>query len=197
VIAASGIVAEKTSNALEKYNALSRRARAAAEGWRQVSGEPDETLADAIARAGGAAVRAAIGRAKVDGYTSRELQDRFDQFHEESEVIVPAVTAALARGDLAELGRLIDQSQQGAESLLGNQISETISLARSARELGAVAASAFGAGFGGSVWALVRDADVETFVERWRETYLQAFPTHRSAAQFFATRAGPPASRLA
>jgi galactokinase len=197
VIATSGVVAEKTSSALEKYNALSRRARAAAAAWRQVSGGTEETLADAIARAGGDAVREAIGRANIDGYTSRELKDRFDQFREESEVIVPAVTAALERGDLAELGRLIDRSQHGAETLLGNQISETISLARSARDLGAVAASAFGAGFGGSVWALVRDADVEPFIERWRETYLQTFPAHRLAAQFFATRAGPPASQLA
>lgn len=197
VVATSGVVAEKTASALEKYNTLSRRARAAAAAWRQVSGTADETLADAIARAGGDAVRDAIGQANIEGYSARELQERFDQFHEESEVLVPAVTATLGRGDLAELGRLVDRSQHGAESLLGNQISETISLARSARELGAVAASAFGAGFGGSVWALVRDADVEPFIERWRETYLQTFPAHRSAAQFFATRAGPPASRLA
>jgi galactokinase len=197
VIAASGVVAEKTASALEKYNALSRRARAAAAAWRQVSGRSDETLADAIARAGGAAVRDAIGRSRIEGYASGELQARFDQFHEESEVIVPEVTRVLERGDLGELGRLVDRSQHGAESLLGNQISETMSLARSAREFGAVAASAFGAGFGGSVWALVRDADVEPFIERWRQAYLQTFPTHRSAAQFFATRAGPPASRLA
>jgi galactokinase len=44
------------------------------------------------------------------------------------------------------LGVLVDRSQAMAESILRNQVPETIHLARSARELGAVAASAFGAG---------------------------------------------------
>jgi galactokinase len=196
VVGASGVVAEKTASALEKYNALSRRARAGAEGWRQVSGGAEQTLAAAAAVAGGQAVREAIGRARVDGYTPAELQTRFDQFHEESEVIIPAATAALDRGDLSALGDLVDRSQAGAERLLGNQISETIMLARSARELGAVAASAFGAGFGGSVWALVADSEAERFLSRWRDAYLRAFPAHGSTAQFFVTRAGPPAGRL-
>jgi len=196
VVAASGVVAEKTASALEKYNALSRRARAAAEAWRQVSGGSEQTLADAISRAGGEAVRQAIGQARIDGFSAAELQRRFDQFHEESEVIVPAATAALARGDLAEIGTLVDRSQAGAEALLGNQISETVMLARSARELGAVAASAFGAGFGGSVWALIPSATTGEFADRWRDAYLHAFPAHRPASQFFTTHAGPPAGRL-
>ena len=50
---------------------------------------------------------------------------------------------------------LVDQSQAATEQLLGNQVPETVWLAREARGLGAIAASAFGAGFGGSVWALV------------------------------------------
>ena len=60
---------------------------------------------------------------------------------------------------MAAFGDLVDRSQQLAERRLGNQVPETIELARSARELGARAASAFGAGFGGSVWALVSRAD--------------------------------------
>jgi len=54
-------------------------------------------------------------------------------------------------GTWDKIGVLIDRSQDGAERLLGNQVPETIALARLARDLGAVAASAFGAGFGGSV----------------------------------------------
>ena len=57
-------------------------------------------------------------------------------------------------GDLDAFGALVDRSQALAESLLGNQVLQTIHLASSARQLGAVAASAFGAGFGGSVSAL-------------------------------------------
>src|SRR5204862_4044059 len=82
------------------------------------------------------------------------LVERVEQLDIESR-IVRASGDALAAGDLDRLGKLVEESQAAAERLLGNQIPETIELARSARELGAVAACAFGAGFGGSVYALL------------------------------------------
>ena len=78
-------------------------------------------------------------------------------------MIVPGAADALAEGDLDRFGALVDRSQAGAEAALGNQVPETIHLQRSARRLGARAASAFGAGFGGSVWALVAATGAETF----------------------------------
>lgn len=195
VIASSGVVAEKTASALDKYNSLSRRASAAAEAWRLASGRADRTLGDAVVAADAATIRAAISRTPVDGFSPGELVDRFDQFYAESEVIIPAVGGALSRGDLTAVGELVDQSQAGVERLLGNQIPETIQLARSARELGAVAASAFGAGFGGSVWALTSSADTSDFIRNWQEGYARAFPAHRETARFFVTHAGRPASR--
>jgi galactokinase len=51
--------------------------------------------------------------------------------------------------------------------LLGNQVPATMALARSARELGALAACSFGAGFGGSVWALVDRGIAGDFAARW------------------------------
>jgi galactokinase len=195
VIAASGVVAEKTASALEKYNALSRRASAAAEAWRRASGRADQTLGAAVAATDSLTIRDAISGTPIDGFSPSELVDRFDQFYGESEVIIPAVGRALSRGDLSAVGELVDQSQAGVERLLGNQIPETIELARSARELGAVAASAFGAGFGGSVWALTRSDDTPDFLRRWQEGYSRAFPAHRETARFFVTHAGRPASR--
>ncbi len=65
-----------------------------------------------------------------------------------------------------------------------------------ARSHGAVAASAFGAGFGGSVWALVRTADAPAFIEAWRRDYLGRFPAHADLAQFFVTTPGPARIRL-
>ena len=118
-----------------------------------------------------------------------------EQFHAECE-IVRAAGDALSRGDLERLGTLVDRSQANAERWLANQTQETIALARTARELGAIAASAFGAGFGGSVYALVRAADVEDFASCWRESYLDAFPGRAASAEFFQTRAAPPASRI-
>ena len=102
--------------------------------------------------------------------------------------------AARSRRRRGATGRAASQSL--AERLLGNQIEETVHLARSAREAGAAAASAFGAGFGGSVWALVADGAADGFVERWRADYAARFPAHAGAALFFRSDAGPPALRL-
>ena len=85
-----------------------------------------------------------------------------------------------------------DRSQAAAELWLGNQIPETIALARLARTCGALAASAFGAGFGGSVWALVQEAEAPAFLEQWRSRYLANFPDRLPKAEFFPTSAGPP-----
>lgn len=75
--------------------------------------------------------------------------------------------------------------------MLGNQVPETNALTRIARELGAVAASAFGAGFGGSVWALVRTDQEESFKLEWAERYRSRFPESAKRSTFFSTCAGP------
>eukprot|EP00466_Bigelowiella_natans_P005557 jgi/Bigna1/77131/fgenesh1_pg.46_\ len=55
-----------------------------------------------------------------------------------------------------------------------------------ARETGAHAASAFGAGFGGSVWALVDRDKVETFVVDWKKSYKARFGEKQAdVAEFF------------
>ena len=100
----------------------------------------------------------------------------------------------MAGGDLAAFGELVDRSQQLTERLLGNQVPETIMLARSARDLGAEAASAFGAGFGGSVWALVPEAVVEMFRTKWETAYRAAFSS--VSPTFLITGPGPAAMKL-
>src|SRR5206468_6712898 len=118
--------------------------------WRAATGRADPTLAAALASRPGA--HAELG-ALADG-RSPGLRARLEQFLAECGEIIPGAGDALLRGDLDALGDLVDRSQAGAERGLGNQIAETIHLQRSARRLGAAAASAFGAGFGGSVWAM-------------------------------------------
>jgi galactokinase len=124
------------------------------------------------------------------------LADRREQLVAESEEIVPAAGDALLTGDLSAVGVLVDRSQALAERYLGNQVPETIFLARSARELGAAAASAFGAGFGGSVWALVVKAQADDFRHRWLQRYTVAFPARADRAASFVTRAAAGLSRL-
>jgi galactokinase len=75
--------------------------------------------------------------------------------------------------------------------MLCNQTMETIELARSARAFGAAAASAFGAGFGGSVWALVSTSDAEDFRDKWAGYYREKFPERVNASKFSITGAGP------
>jgi galactokinase len=146
---------------------------------------------DAVGR-----LRTILSAARDTRFGADALVARLDQFVAEHRDIVPAAGDALARGELFAFGTLVDRSQLLAERLLGNQIEETVHLARSARETGAVAASAFGAGFGGSVWALVADAAADGFLERWRADYATRFPAHVGGASFFQTDAGPPALRL-
>ena len=198
IIASSGIVAEKTGAALELYNGVSRKAAAVLEVWRAATNRDDVSLARAVQSSpdAPAQLREILRRTRDARYSSKELLDRFEQFYAESEEIIPDASDALLYGDTARLGVLVDQSQAGVERLLGNQIAETIFLARSARELGAVAASAFGAGFGGSVWALIPDGNAPEFVARWRDAYLAAFPQHNEGSEFFVTSAGPAALAL-
>jgi len=198
VVGTSGVIAEKTGAALAHYNRVSRRLSVGLECWRKATGRSDVSMGAAAASSANAHVRIRSVLAGVVGneYSAESLTERFDQFHAESNEIIPKAGEALTRGDLVKFGELVARSQRGAEQGLGNQIPETIELVRQARELGAVAASAFGAGFGGSVWALVDSSRVETFARRWSAAYSEAFPRSARSSEFFSTLAGPPATRL-
>src|SRR4029079_1916668 len=128
---------------LALYNRAAATAAAALEAYRAASGSMAPTLAAALADAPAGSERFRELLGDRDG-----LLGRVEQFAREA-AIVRNAGDALARGDLDRLGRLVDESQAGAERLLGNQVPETIALARAARELGALAASAVGAGLWG------------------------------------------------
>jgi len=203
VIGASGVLAEKTGAALDLYNAQARRVHALLRCWHAATGRDDATLGDALSSSDTALERLraivrdpSLAHALADGFEPVDLVSRLEQFAMESRTIIPAAGDALERGDLATLGELVDRSQRGAELLLGNQVPETFHLARSARSLGAVAASAFGAGFGGSVWALARQDEAQRLMQCWQENYESRFPEPAERASFFVTGAGPAAMRL-
>jgi len=197
-IGASGVVAEKTGAAREKYNTASRLAAALVELWRRETGRNDPHLAAALGSGPDAPAhfQRIVASATDTEFDVAALSARLEHFMVESSQIIPAAGRALANGDLLTFGRLVDRSQQAAERLLGNQVPETIHLAASARRLGAAAASAFGAGFGGSVWALIPSADVEAFLAAWADDYCQKFPQNAQTSSFFSTAAGPAAFRV-
>jgi len=195
-IGTSGVVAEKTGAAREKYNRISRLATAIVKLWQRKAFRDDAHLAAVLRTAPGAADRLKRIVATATNEDPAALLARLEHFMIESGQIIPAAGQALAQGDLTRFGRLVDQSQRAAEELLGNQIPQTIYLAAAARKCGAAAASAFGAGFGGSVWAMVQKTHADSFLTAWADAYRQKFPQNSPASTFFLTAAGPAALRV-
>ena len=197
-VAVSGVHASKTGSARDGYNRASELASAAAEVWRRSTGRTDPHLAAVLERGPATAreLRRVLRQSDGGGFTPGQLLRRVEQFELESNEILPSAADALEAGDLDTFGRQVDRSQAAVERLLGNQIEETVFLARSARRLGAVAASAFGAGFGGSVWGLVHREQSTEFRSRWRRAYAASFPQHREAARFLETVSSSSAREL-
>lgn len=185
VVAVSGVAAPKTGAARARYNRASALAEALLRTWRVATRREDVSLGAALTSDGSAAdaLRHAIRHGDVpDGVTRDELLRRLAHFELESMQLIPRALDALGAGERQVFGEIVDRSQRGAEELLGNQVPETIELQRRARKLGAAAASAFGAGFGGSVWALVESERAPSFAGEWT--------TATGRASAFVTRAG-------
>lgn len=192
VIGVSGVHAQKTGNAKQQYNRASELAGQAAELWRSKTGRDDPHLAAAVDSASNATDKLR----KILDHAPAPLRQRAEQFLDETYHIVPRACEALANHDLKTFGELTDWSQHGAENYLGNQVPQTVYLSKQARKLGAVAASAFGAGFGGSVWAMVEEQHADSFIDTWADAYRTEFPEQAEHAAFISTKAGPPAMRL-
>jgi len=95
---------------------------------------------------------------------------------------VTAAAAAFEAADIPRIGELAAASQRDADALLGNQVPETRDLVAAALSEGAAAASSFGAGWGGSVWALVREPHAEAFGAAWLAAYRARHPQRPSGA---------------
>ncbi len=195
VVMTSGVRASKSGAVRDQYNRASRAARALVELWNARSGEGQATLAAALtSRAdAAAALRKWIepdGRRPdgFAGFTADALRRRLDHFIAE-DGRVPEMVAAFAHADTARVGELAAASQRDAETLLGNQTPETSRLAALAIEQGALAATSFGAGFGGSVWALAAIDHASEFARRWAAACAREHPHLRREG--FVTRPGP------
>jgi len=197
-VASSGVVAQKTAQAMPRYNALARKAHAIADVWRAAHGGAATTIGEILSEQPAAAteIPSLLSVSRHDEFGAAELIERFEQFYHESAVLIPAAGDRLARGDLTAVGALVDRSVSIGARLLGNQIPETLGLSRMARELGAAAASPFGAGWGGSVWALVGAPESAAFLASWQSQYAAAFPERAGHSEFFVTKAGAPAMQL-
>ncbi|KNC87867.1 hypothetical protein, variant [Sphaeroforma arctica JP610] len=201
VICVSGCIAEKTGAKMGDYNNAAFLARDGAKAWSKATGKSAANYKEVIVHTkegGSTGVKESIldQIAKFDDgkhypedadrkYPAGALTRRFDQFYEENEVIVPGVAKAFAEADYTRLAELTDKSQQLTDTGLMNLVPETRALPKLARENGALASSAFGAGFGGSVWALVKKSEEEKFTKAWADAYYQEFPEVKGRATFF------------
>jgi galactokinase len=179
VIAASGIAAPKGGAVRDRYNALAAETAGILAAWNLAHGEQAISLLDVLV--GNAGAEAELTRLLA---TEPQLVRRLAQFRTETLELVPAAVAAVRQHDAAALGAAIDRSHQLAVTVLANQIEETRHLAERARSLGAIASSAFGAGFGGSVYAIVATRDADAFAEAWAVDYRERFPVSGARAEF-------------
>lgn len=182
LVAVSGVRATKTGGAQADYNRAADLVHGLLAQWNQVTARGDRSLAAAL----GSSVDAPR---QMESLASRSndapmLLARLAQFRRETSRIVPGALAAISAADGAALGRWAVESQQGAETALRNQVPETMFLARAAMAAGAHAASSFGAGFGGAVWAVCDAAQLEDVRERWRAAYTNAFPMRASKSEW-------------
>ena len=184
LIMPSGVEAAKAGAARARYNRASLATRALADVWRR---HADDSRSMPLARMlaestyNEAALREAIARHPHADFSADALERRLAHFVRENGRVMPALEA-FASADREKLGELTAGSQADAESLLGNQVPETSALAAMAREAGAFAASSFGAGFGGSVWALAGASDAAEIASRWQRSYAERFPSLAAAA---------------
>jgi len=200
VIASSGVHAVKTGSAMEQYNRASIRAAKAAKAFNRAAGANCRHLREVIERVGPDGMMqalAAIRRGTEPADADLDLPGRFEQFFREDQEIIPAVGDALAAGATERIGPLVDASHAAAARGLQNQVEQTNFLQSSARELGAIAASYFGAGFGGSVWAMVEEDRAGEFAEAWQRRYAKRFPDDAPRGEFFTTRPGKAAEVFA
>ncbi len=173
VVATSGVRATKTGNAMHAYNRVADSVRALVAVWNSDTGRSDATLADVLSSAPDTFdhVLSLAERAASDASDAEYLRGRVRQYREETEVIVPGMVDAIARADAPAAAALMARSQEMAEQALQNQVPQTCWLAAHAREHGAVAATAFGAGFGGAVWALVTEGDAHRVAASWMKAF--------------------------
>lgn len=185
VIGNSGVHADKADGAKAAYNAASQSVQTLTEMGQFLYGEELQTLQEVVTAP---QYNRQDWLARLQPYPI--LQTRFLHFEKEQSLVHQAVIA-FERQLWSDVGNLLQASQHAADALLGNQVPETNFLAEAAIASGALAASAFGAGFGGAVWALLPKSDANPFMQQWSSAYQEVYLYHNS--RFFITSPSAPA----
>lgn len=182
LVAVSGVRATKTGGAQADYNRAADLVHGLLARWNAATHRADRSLAAALGSSAEAPER--MERLAAHSNDAPMLLARLAQFRRETSLVVPGALNAISAADASALGRWAVESQQGAETALRNQVPETAFLARAAMNAGAHASSAFGAGFGGAVWAVCDASQVDDVRERWRASYAKAFPSRAARSEW-------------
>jgi len=163
VVAFSGFPSPKTKESKEAFNRLAGnaaeipRAYNAARGTRyKYAGQMLDVSPAEFAQA-------------VD---NTALAERYAHFREQNTDIIPGAVKALRAGDGGAFGKIVSKSHESCKRYLRNISPEIDALARCALECGAFGASGFGAGFGGSAYAVIHRSDAKDFIQRLERAYL-------------------------
>jgi galactokinase len=181
MVAFSGKRAEKTRDAMAKYNYLSIVAADAVNALNAVHGTDFSFLRDFYGELRPES-RADAARADLKG-KGDSVAGRAFQFFREVHIVSQAVHY-LASGELSQCGELVNKSHELSRDYLGNIADEIDWLHQSANQLGAFGATGFGGGFGGCCHALVPSAMSADFLSSWREAYLSKYSRYGETAQF-------------
>jgi galactokinase len=193
VVVSSGVHADKAGGARDRYNRASLLSRALLDVWNAEPGRQAPTLAEVLSVPGAVdELRRLVTTRGHAEYGADDLLQRLAHFVAEDGRI-PEAVAAFREADAGRLGKLSDASQRDADELLGNQIPETRTLAALARTQGALAACSFGAGFGGSVWAVTTEP--ARLVDPWVTAYRRECP-HVTNVEYFVTRPSPAVTEI-
>lgn len=183
VVTPSGVAAQKAGIAREAYNRLADATRTLLELWNEQSAQRAPSLRAALKMDAEDTLdwdrveqlRQLISQSEPTRQAQEALVYRLLHFVREDFRTIESIDA-FRRGDQSRIGELAADSQSDAQTFLGNQIPETIALAASGRKLGAFASRSFGAGFGGSVWALVEADRAREFAHQWSPQAFVALP---------------------
>jgi galactokinase len=186
-VAFSGVRAEKTREALEKYNLASRRASLAVDAYGRSCnpGKKLRVLADIEAET--RSLRSTSWLKGLENATL-DLQGRVRQFLLEERKTTPEALRAVAWRDLAAFGAVINESHRASRRFLRNITPEIDYLQKAAVRLGAAGATGFGAGFGGSIFAVIQADKAAEFVSGWSKEYAKRYPARAPESVFFQAR---------
>ncbi len=189
VLAFSGVRAEKTKQAMEKYNLVSRRASLAVTAYNRTYGKKSRNLGGIDSDTRGVAAGPWLEKLKASEKkdAALDLSGRIKQFLAEERETTPQAIHGLLWRALEEFGDAVSASHRASRRFLRNIASEVDFLHASALSLGAAGASGFGAGFGGSIFAVVREEKAAEFASDWRKEYEKRYPQRAREAAFFPT----------